>query len=142
MPLIMLVFVLAAGLFQPSVNTLDQETLKSYLEQGAPFDFILIDIREPEEITAAIGTPACKPYNISWTTQFKELSAKIPKDLPVIVYCRSGGRATRAASFLNESGFTHVYNAGGFLNWKGPTLQPSEMKAVTLLPELSCKAKK
>jgi rhodanese-related sulfurtransferase len=138
----MLVFALAAGLFQPSVNTLDQETLKNYLEQGSPFDFILIDIREPEEITAAIGTPACKPYNISWTTQFKELSAKIPKDLPVIVYCRSGGRATRAASFLSESGFTRVYNAGGILTWKGPTIPPAEMKALALLPEFSCKAKK
>jgi phage shock protein E len=132
-------FAVVAGFFQTPVNTMEQETLKTYLEKGAPFDFILIDVRGADEISAAIGNAACKPYNFAWPEQFKEISAKLPKDQTIIIYCRSGGRAGRAASYLSESGFAHVYNAGGFLTWTGPTVAPSEIKPASLLPEPSCK---
>ena len=130
------------SMFQSAVNPLDQETLKNYLENKAPFDFILIDVRGAEEITTAIGNAACKPYNLAWPEQFKDVSLKIPKDMPVIVYCRSGGRATRAAAYLNEAGYTHVYNAGGILTWTGPTVPVSEIKPASLLPEPSMRAAK
>ena len=137
----MLLFAVVAGMFQSPVNTLDQETLKNYLENGAPFDFILVDARGADEISSAIGNAGCKPYNLAWPEQFKEMSAKIPKDRTVIVYCRSGGRATRAAEFLASSGYTRVYNAGGMLTWKGPTVPASELKPASLLPEPSCKSR-
>jgi rhodanese-related sulfurtransferase len=135
----MILFALAAGMLQLPANTLEQETLKSYLEKGAPYDFVLIDVRGTDEITAAIGNSSCKPYNLAWPDQFKDLSGKIPKDMTVIIYCRSGGRAGRAVSFLTESGYTKVYNAGGILTWTGPTVPPSEVKPASLLPEPSCK---
>mgnify|MGYP002640764169 CR=1 FL=1 len=33
---------------------------------------------------------------------------------PVVVYCRSGQRAERAAQILAGLGFTDLHNAGGF----------------------------
>jgi phage shock protein E len=137
-----LLFALLAGMFQSSVVTLDQETLKSYLEIKAPFDFILIDVRGADEITTAIGNAACKPYNLAWPEQFKDAVSKIPKDFPVIIYCRSGGRATRAAEYLNAAGYTKVYNAGGISTWTGPTVPGSAVKPVSLLPEPSMRAAK
>lgn len=138
---ILLVGALFAGIGQAAVNTMDQEVLKGYLENGAPFDFILIDVRSSEEVTAAIGNAACKPYNLAWPIQFKEECVKIPKDQAVIIYCRSGGRAGSAAGYLTAEGYTRVFNAGGFITWKGPTIDPSELKPVSLLPEPSMRMK-
>jgi len=138
---ILLAGVLFAAIGQGAVSTLDQETLKGYLENGAPFDFILIDIRTVAEVTAAIGNAACKPYNLVWPDQFKEQCVKIPKDQAIILYCRSGGRATNAAEYLNAAGYTRVFNAGGFSTWNGPTVPPSEIKPASLLPEPSMRAK-
>lgn len=36
------------------------------------------------------------------------------KSKPVVLYCRSGGRAGRAQDILTQAGFTRVENAGGY----------------------------
>jgi rhodanese-related sulfurtransferase len=133
-----LLFALAVGIFQSPVKPLSQDTLKGYLEKNqAPFDFLLVDVRGVDEIKAAIGSAACKPYNLVWPDQFKDISGKIPKDTAIIVYCRSGSRSAKAAAYLVAAGYTNVYDAGGFLTWNGPTVAPSEIKPASLLPEPS-----
>ena len=141
MRFVLLLFAMAAEIMGPAVNSIDQNTLKNYLENGAPFDFILLDARGADEISKAIGSSACKPYNLAWPSQFKDVSEKIPKDRAIIVYCRSGGRAANAAAFLDASGYTRVYNAGGILSWTGPTVPPSAIKPASLLPEASCQSR-
>jgi rhodanese-related sulfurtransferase len=136
----LLAILIAAGVCRAAVNSIDQEVLKGYLENGAPFDFLLIDVRTREEVKAAIGDAACKPYNLAWPTQFQDESAKIPKDQTVILYCATGGRSARAADYLDKNGYTHVYNAGGFLTWTGPTVPAFEVKPASLLPEPSMKS--
>lgn len=133
---ILIILMLAGAIMSfAAVNLLEQSALQSYLEKGAPFNFILIDARGADEIsTGGIGNAACKPYNLAWPEQFKKECARIPKDSQVIVYCRSGGRAARAAEHLDSLGFTHVYNAGGMLTWTGSTVPLSEFKPAALLP--------
>jgi rhodanese-related sulfurtransferase len=111
----MLIAVMAVGICYGAVTPLSQDKLKEYLSNGAPFDFILIDVRSSEEIEAAIGNATCKPYNLEWPDQFQKEALKIPKDRTVIIYCRSGSRAKNAASFLDNNGYTNIYNAGGFM---------------------------
>jgi len=41
---------------------------------------------------------------------------ELPKDKPIVVYCRSGNRSVRAASFLVENGFKNVTNLSGGMN--------------------------
>lgn len=143
MQLAVLLFALTLGMFQSGVKPLSQDALKSYLEaKQAPFDFILIDVRAAQEINEAIGNAVCKPYNLEWADQFKDVREKVPKDIAIVVYCRSGGRSARAAAYLNAAGYTNVYDAGGIQTWKGPTVPPSEMKVTALLPEPSMKANK
>ena len=134
---VMLLTTLAIGISQAAIDPINQDTLKKYLENGTPSDFILIDVRGSEEIQSAIGNAACKPYNLAWPTQFQSEYTRIPKDATVVIYCRSGGRAMNAVSYLRTNGYTSVHNAGGFLTWTGPTVLPSEIKPVTLLPEPS-----
>ena len=43
----------------------------------------------------------------------------LPQDLdhPIIVYCRSGVRSHYAMLKLQATGYTHVYDMGGILDW-------------------------
>jgi rhodanese-related sulfurtransferase len=137
---IILLIAIVVMTCQAADTLLKQETLKDYLVNGAPFDFILVDLRGIEEITTVIGNETCKPYNLAWPAQFQKECARIPKDQRVIVYCRSGGRAGNALNYLVANGYTNAYSAGGMLTWDGPTLPPSEIKPIELLPEASMKA--
>lgn len=141
MRLKMLIAIMTLGICYGAVTSLNQDGLKEYLANGAPFSFILIDVRSSEEITAAIGNSKCSPYNLAWPDQFQKEALKIPKDQKVIIYCKSGGRATKAAAFLNSNGYTNVYNAGGFMTWTGSTIPPSAIKPISLLPKPSMQAK-
>jgi rhodanese-related sulfurtransferase len=141
MRLKLLIVLLAVGICFGAATPLSQDMLKEYLTKGAPFDFILIDVRASQEISAAIGNAACTPYNLEWPDQFQKEAASIPKDQNVIIYCRSGSRATAAAGYLTSNGYKNVYNAGGFMTWTGPTIPPSEMKPASKLPEPSMRAK-
>jgi rhodanese-related sulfurtransferase len=140
--LVLILFALAGAVMSPAaVILLEQDTLKSYLEKGSPFDFILIDVRSAEEASAGIGNAACKPYNLAWPDQFKKECERIPKDQAVILYCRSGGRTSNAAAYLDSLGFTKVYNAGGMLTWTGSTVPSSDFKPASALPEPSMQTK-
>jgi phage shock protein E len=70
---------------------------------------VIIDVREPAEfvtghIEGALNLPSTK---LDATTP--EL-ATISKDDEVIVYCRSGGRASSAVNMLSDLGYTNVTN--------------------------------
>ena len=72
----------------------------------------LIDIREPYEleidgmVDSAINIPMGEiPAHLD---QIKE------KSTPIVIFCRSGRRATSVIEFLQENGITEVFNGGGF----------------------------
>lgn len=72
----------------------------------------LIDIREPYElevdgfVVGAINIPMGEiPENL-------EKIKDMPK--PIVIFCRSGGRASSTLNFLKESGLEDVFNGGGF----------------------------
>lgn len=76
----------------------------------------LVDVREPHEFTGELGhvsgaelvpletlEAACKAWE---------------RDTPLVMICRSGGRAGRAAEHLAAQGFSAVMNmVGGMLAW-------------------------
>jgi rhodanese-related sulfurtransferase len=121
-----------------------QDTLISWMSNGAPFDFILIDLRgTSDNITKVIGNDKCTPYNLVWQDEFTQNISKIGKDQHVVVYCQSGGRAASATSYLLAQGYQYVYNAGGFSAWKGSTKDytGSECLPDSMLPVPSMIAK-
>ncbi|MGD2008329.1 MAG: rhodanese-like domain-containing protein [Cellvibrionales bacterium] len=42
----------------------------------------------------------------------------IPKDQPLVLYCRSGRRSGLAAAALRDAGYTEVTNGGGYADLK------------------------
>ena len=80
---------------------------------GAGADHLLVDVRTPEEfnsghIAGAVNIPV---------DQLAQRLNEVPKDKPVVVYCRSGNRSGQAAQFLDSSGYPQIYDLGGIVTW-------------------------
>lgn len=95
-----------------SVATIRPKELKQRLESGESVQ--LIDVRgEDERAFSSIGGVL-----IPMTEVLGRL-AEIPRDKPVVVYCRSGARSERVIHALQaQHGFTNLMNLeGGILAW-------------------------
>ena len=79
---------------------------------------LLLDVREPEEYTAghlsgAINIPrGMLEFKISADPALQDLAR------PIILYCKTSGRAALAALSLKSMGFSNVVSlAGGYDGW-------------------------
>lgn len=81
---------------------------------AAPESVTLIDVREQFETEIASLGGALIPSG-----EVVERQAEIPRAGTVVIYCRSGGRSTKAIEELEKRfGFDNLYNlAGGILRW-------------------------
>jgi rhodanese-related sulfurtransferase len=84
-------------------------------------DFILLDVREPDELAiASIPWALAIPMG-DVPVRYEEL----PKDKPIAVLCHGGTRSGRVTKFLNENGYPNAVNvAGGIRDWS-ITIDPS-----------------
>jgi rhodanese-related sulfurtransferase len=90
-----------------ALRDIDWEGLKKILRQP-PRNLKLVDVREPKEYAAgAIPTAVNVPlaYVPSFLNTLKGSSAK---QTPLIFYCLSGVRASKAADLAAMNGFTEV----------------------------------
>ncbi len=74
----------------------------------------LVDVRSPEEYAEGHIDGAINIWVKELPAHLKDLE---PKDKPIVVYCHTGIRATRAMNALREAGFTQVHNLGAMSNW-------------------------
>jgi len=95
-----------------NIKEIDVLTLKNKIDQNA--DFILIDVRENQEIKIcklkeSIHIPMREiPDNID----------KIDNKKTVVIMCKSGARSAQVCHYLNEQGYPNVYNLkGGIIDW-------------------------
>lgn len=79
---------------------------------------MLIDVRTKEEYDSKHLENA---INIPYDTIVDELSTygTIDFDVPIIVYCKSGGRSSMAATSLVNAGYKNVYDLGAISNCDG-----------------------
>jgi phage shock protein E len=101
------------------------ETAHRMVAEGA----LLLDVRTPGEfagghVDGAVNIPL---------DQLPDRLKGLKKEQPVVVYCRSGGRSTRAAALLKASGVQNIHNMGGVASWEG-----GFSPATYLLPVLLC----
>ena len=86
---------------------------------------VFLDIRDEGEYRAGHIPEAIHIPLKRLPERVAELGKK--KDFPIIAYCRSGSRSTRAGSILKKHGFENVYNLGGGLTaWQGANLPVSK----------------
>lgn len=94
------------------MNVISVAELSKKHEAGE--DFLLLDVREPDEVaTASIAWAATMPMG-----SVPERLAELPHDKPIYVLCHSGARSGRVTQFLSENGFSDVANVtGGIRAW-------------------------
>jgi thioredoxin 1 len=99
----------------PRGNVLNPQAYKAAMNDKA--DEILVDVRTPEEYAEGHINGA---LNINWNDPaFMDEMAKLDKNKPVFVYCKSGGRSGQAAEALKGMGFKEIYDLeGGIMGWK------------------------
>lgn len=96
-----------------AINLMSYKELKSKIENGEKF--VLIDVRTGKEFKAG-HIPASRHISA------ENLPAKLKKtkkDALIVVYCKSGGRASVAKRKLEFNGYTNVISFGGVSRWKG-----------------------
>jgi len=95
------------------IEMVTAEEMSDLLDQN---NFKLLDVRTPAEFqTGAIENAVNMDYlSDAFNIQIKTLD---PSE-PIIVYCKSGGRSSACAEFLEKNGFVKVYNLeGGISQW-------------------------
>ncbi|TFU27042.1 rhodanese-like domain-containing protein [Thermus tengchongensis] len=97
-------------MYEAEVKDLSPEEAKKLYDQGVAF----IDVREVEEYAQA-RIPGAGLVPLS---EFVARYGEIPKDRPVVLYCRTGNRSWQAAAWLTAQGYANVYNLeGGIVRW-------------------------
>ena len=75
---------------------------------------LMLDVREHDEIQRAAIPGA---HHIPMGEVPARLD-ELPKDKPIVVFCKAGGRSRRVAQILAEHGFDQVFNLeGGIDAW-------------------------
>ena len=116
-----ILFLLSTVILFSCVNTNSQiiedinaENFHQFIEKG---DGIIIDVRTSQEFNSGhiIDATNIDFYSEDFTDKLKI----VRKDVPIYVYCRSGGRSSSAANKMEKLGFTKVYNMfGGIGSWQ------------------------
>jgi phage shock protein E len=89
-------------------TTVSGDVAKSIVQSGAT----LLDVREPSEFAAGAIDGAINVPVGSLSAQINELNA----GKPIVVYCKSGGRAAQAMTLLCDQGY-EVFSLGAMSNY-------------------------
>jgi len=112
--------VLACGNGEQTADGYENATITHTHEHWMQGDqsmipFMLLDVRTSEEYAAG----HIKGAKLIPVQALAERLQEVPKDKQVYVYCKSGGRSSRASKLLASNGFTNIENIkGGFDAWK------------------------
>lgn len=109
LPLLLIFFLAINCASQESLNENTKQKTWELISAGA----LVVDVRTPDEFKAGHLDSAINiPYN-DIINRSNELGNDKSKN--IVVYCRSGRRASVAQTNLKSLGFTNVYNGQAYL---------------------------
>lgn len=97
---------------QITVPVIEPLALKAMMKGNGRY--MLVDVRQPGEFVAGhIDGAMLMPLDTLAAGY-----SKLPKDVPLVVYCRSGHRSAQAVAFLLAHGYGRAVSLnGGYLAW-------------------------
>lgn len=116
--------LLLAGAAAQAHTDLTTAQVKAILDAGG--SVVVLDVREESEYCDSLAsTPGhiLDSINMPWTSGVLQANfGDLDPDDSTIVVCRSGNRSNTAANFLDEQGFTNVFDMlGGMTAWQYET---------------------
>lgn len=95
-----------------------QEIALDHAEQAIRDADVLVDVREADEFAAGHLGGAVHISRGMLEFKFSANPALQPRDLKIVLYCKTSGRAALAAAALHDMGYLNVQSiAGGFDAW-------------------------
>lgn len=115
--IIVLIIGIAYGIYfftkTPSAQGLNPDRISQEVSKG---EATLLDVRTQLELEQE-GFATGAIHFDSTRIQNNELPAITPKDQKIYIYCKSGARAGKAKTTLENNGYTNVENIGGLRDW-------------------------
>lgn len=102
-----LTFFIFIGSTMADSNIISRDEAWTKIKAGA----LLVDVRTPDEYQTHLEGAINIPYD-----NVRERLAEFGEDKNkvIVLYCKSGKRSGIAQEVLKDSGFTNVFNAGGY----------------------------
>ena len=98
------------------IQEIDADELRRMQQQRE--DFVLIDVREPEEHARGM-IPGAAPIPRG-VLELKIDNVTADKNKKIVLYCGGGNRSALAGWMLKKMGFKKVISlAGGYKGWQG-----------------------
>jgi len=90
----------------------DPAAAKQLIASGA----LVLDVRTPEEYAGGHVDSAQNMPIDNFGDRLPQIAQLVGEDKtkPIVVYCAAGRRAARAKRALEDAGYTHVVNGGGY----------------------------
>ena len=102
-----------------SVREIDVTELARWRSEGRAF--VLLDVREPDEIAkAAIAGAVLIPMS-----RLTERIGDLDPSAETAVLCHHGGRSAMVADYLDDAGFTSVANVDGGIDAYAKLVDPT-----------------
>ena len=118
--IVVILTVLITGLIaiQTRIGRKGAEEFSALIQQyrSSETEFVLLDVRTFREFQQGHieGASQLDFYGKGFRTEL----SKLQKDLPYLIYCRSGNRSGQSLRVMRELGFTNVQDlAGGIKSW-------------------------
>ncbi len=108
----------AAAATIPTAPIIDTARARELVAAGA----LVIDVREQSEWDGGhLAQARLFPAGTIGEHLAEVAQAAGGKDRPIVLYCKTGGRAGRAKQALQAAGFTDVVNGGSYRAMSAPT---------------------
>jgi adenylyltransferase/sulfurtransferase len=107
-------------------STISVSTLEHWIKErdNAERDFVLVDVREPNEFEInSIPGAVLIPKNEFLTGAALE---SLPQDKPVVLYCKTGIRSAESLAVLKGAGFSDAVHVGGGVSAWVNQIDPSQ----------------
>jgi rhodanese-related sulfurtransferase len=102
------------------ISTISVDDAASIVD-NPPANLVVLDVRTPEEFAEGHldGATLVDFYD----ADFAEQLAALDRDVPYLVYCRSGNRSGQALQVMEQLGFSSAADVdGGIVAWTGAGL--------------------
>ena len=94
-----------------------EQARQAIQERGGKADFVVLDVRTPEEF-ANVRLPGAVNVDTQ-SPDFENRLAALDRGKTYLVYCRTGNRSARAIQVMKRLGFQSLYHmAEGILRWQ------------------------
>lgn len=108
---VMLISLFMVGCSSEQAVVVVQEISQQVLLSSPPQDVLILDVRSPGEFHRGHVPSAVNIPHGELAVRFPELGTDV--DRPIVLYCKSGRRASIAASVLQGAGFTDLHHLTG-----------------------------